>query len=393
MSAGKRPAVLHQDVQLQFRHESIDRNAPSGRLGICLTTDLTGNGLPDLIVGGMGKREQLFINGKRTSLPSLAGVKARFGMGDPTLYWYENTGTDWRRHTIADVPSIDVGCALGDVNGDGRLDLLVGQGLKHRGVYWVEQPEDPRERWTPRLLTERFEKYHDLAWADVDDDGEPELVGLSQTAETVFYYDVPADPTVEPWPDENCHIVAEGLRCEGVVVADVDGDGRTELLAGTSVFHRTDGGWVRESVLDGWDDVRVAVGDFDGDGGLEIVYAEGDSPTHGTHMARVAVVDGLDGEVTELADGLFCPHSLQVADFDGDGHLDIYVAEMSLGENADPKHILFRNRGDGSFDQQVIAHGIGTHQAQAVDVDGDGKIDIIGKSYSPAHHVDVWYNE
>ena len=379
---------------LSFRHETVDGDPPSDRLGSCQVADLTGNGRPDVIVGAYGPRENLFVKGARTSLPSLAGLKKRLGLADPTLYWYENTEAGWERHVMADLPYLDVGGTLGDVNGDGRLDVVVGQGLHHGGVYWVEQPENPRERWIPHLVTERFEKYHDLLWADVDDDGEPELVGLSQVAETIFYYDVPADPTVEPWPEENCHVVEDDLWCEGLAVADVDGDGRSELLAGTSVFHREDdGGWRRESVLDGWEDVRLAVADLDDDGEPEIVYSEGDSPHLGSHMGRVAVVDGLGGEVTVLAEDLFCPHSLQIADFDGDGRLDVYAAEMGLGRNDDPKHLVFRNNGDGTFERQLIARGVATHQAQAVDVDGDGRVDVVGKTYGDDLHVDVWYNE
>ena len=39
---------------MEFTHEVIDGSPPCGRLGICQPTDLTGNGRPDLIVGGMG---------------------------------------------------------------------------------------------------------------------------------------------------------------------------------------------------------------------------------------------------------------------------------------------------------------------------------------------------
>lgn len=392
MSGTSSSPSMSRSPALRFRHEVVDADAPSDRLGVCLTTDLTGNGLPDVIVGAYGPRENLFIRGAKTTLPSVAGLKKRLGLADPTLYWYENTGDGWERHVMADVPRLGVGGTLGDVDGDGRIDVVVGQGLHNSGVYWMEQPEDPRDRWTPHLVTDDFEKYHDLAWLDVDDDGEPELVGLSQESETVFYYDVPDDPTATPWPAADRTVVADDLRCEGLATADVDDDGRTELLAGTYVFHREDDGtWTRESVLEGWDDVRVAVGDLDGDGVPEIVYAEGDSPTHGTHMGRVAVVDGLS-EVTVLAEGLFCPHSLQIADFDGDGSLDVYVAEMGLGENDDPEHLVFRNRGDGTFERERVAHGVATHQAQAVDADGDGRIDVVGKTYGPETHVDVWYN-
>jgi hypothetical protein len=106
----------------------------------------------------------------------------------------------------------------------------------------------------------------------------------------------------------------------------------------------------------------------------------------------VAWFDPPDWESTFLAEDLFCPHSLQVADFDGDGYPDIFVGEMSLGENDQPTHYLFKNRGDGTFEKQTLAGGIPTHEAKAADFTGNGRIDIVGKSYTPDHHVDIWLN-
>ena len=83
----------------------------------------------------------------------------------------------------------------------------------------------------------------------------------------------------------------------------------------------------------------------------------------------------------------------QDADFDGNGSLDIYIAEMGLGENDETaQHVLFRNQGGGEFRETVVESGIPTHEAKAVDVNGDGHTDLIGKSFEPNAHVDVWYN-
>jgi hypothetical protein len=80
-------------------------------------------------------------------------------------------------------------------------------------------------------------------------------------------------------------------------------------------------------------------------------------------------------------------------DVNADGRLDIYVAEMGFGEHdAEAEHLLFRNQGNGRFEETVIERGVPTHEAKAVDIDGDGRIDIVGKSYEPNNHVDVWYN-
>lgn len=89
-------------------------------------------------------------------------------------------------------------------------------------------------------------------------------------------------------------------------------------------------------------------------------------------------------------DDLFCPHSLQLADFTGDGRLDIFVGEMELGENKSPTHSVYSNQG--TFEETVIARDRPTHEAKAVDMNGDGRMDIVGKSSGPSRHVDLWLN-
>ncbi|MFC5973895.1 FG-GAP repeat domain-containing protein [Halomarina salina] len=382
---------------LRFRHERVDDSPPVGLLSTCEPTDLTGNGRPDVIVSGLGARPELSVAGKRILVRELPGMEALFQRLETPVVWYENRGPgDWERHALTTDRDLhlDVGACLADIDGDGRTDFLVGQGYGRSDVYWFQQPEDPREEWRKFLVTDRFQKYHDLLVADVDDDGDEELIGLSQEAETVFYYDVPADPTVEPWPEANCHVVDEGVDLEGLWVGDIDGDGRSELVAGPHVYHRTDDGWEREVVADGWEKTRVAVADLDGDGEPELLLSEGDAPLYGTHPGRVGWFD-YDGETwTEhlLADELYCPHSLQVGDLTGDGHQDVLVGEMAHRHNDDPVLYAFVNRGDGTFDRQVVAEGVETHEAKLVDVDGDGHLDVVSKSYGPRKHVDVWYN-
>lgn len=379
---------------MQFRHERIDSNPPSGRLSFCLTEDLTGNGRDDVVVGAMGDPKNVSFLGRSVPLRAQKGIGDVIKRLECNLFWYENPG--WKRHEMADVTNLDVGAAFGDVTGDGRNDLVAGQGIGHTDLYWFERPSDPREKWEKRLITDGFEKYHDVAVADVDGDGENEVVGLSQESETVFYYDIPDRPRRTPWPDTHRHVVAEGIEVEGIQVADVDGDGRDELLAGPNVFRPTDGPderWRREQIAPDWKWTRTAVADVDGDGELEVLLAEGDRPYADGELGRVGWFDPPEWEPHVLGDEFFCPHTLQVADFTGDGLPDIYTAEMGLGENDRPVHYLFWNRGDGEFERKRLFRGIPTHEAKAVDLTGDGRTDIVGKSYTPTHHVDVWYNE
>jgi hypothetical protein len=379
---------------MEFRHERIDDSPPARRMSFCLLTDLTGNGRPDVLVGALGANRwvDLPVVGASVNLRDLPVTRSLVALAETNVFWYENPG--WERHDVARAPRLSVGGALGDLTGDGRVDLVAGQNLAN-DLYWFEQPPDPRDAWPRRLITDDFEKYHDVTVADVDDDGREEVVFLSQESAVVGYYEVPEDPRVEPWPSDERVILAENLDVEGVAVTDIDRDGRAELIAGTNVFHREDEVWERESVADGWGWTRVATADLDGDGQAEFVVTEGDVPYMTDRPARLGVFDPDAWDVTLLHDDLYNPHTLQVADFDGDGHPDIYVAEMGLEGYEQPAHRVFRNPGDGSlaFEERTVAQGIPTHEAKAADMTGDGRPDIVGKSYEPTTHVDIWYNE
>jgi hypothetical protein len=378
---------------MEFRHERIDEATPAGRMSFCLTEDLTGNGRPDVLVGALGVDRWVdlpVVNGS-VNLRELPVARSLVARTETNVFWYENPG--WERHEVARAPRLSVGGTLGDLTGNGRVDLVTGQNLS-TDLFWLEQPADPRGTWTRRLLTDDFEKYHDATVADIDDDGRDEVIFLSQESAVVGYYDIPGDPRQEPWPRVNRRILAENLDVEGVAVTDVDGDGQTELVAGANIFHRSGDEWTRESIAGGWDWTRVAVADLDGDGQQEIVLTEGDVPYAEDRPARLGVFDPPSWKITLLHDDLYNPHTVQTADFDGDGHTDIYVAEMGLGDYEDAAHYVFKNSGDSSlaFQKHEIECGIPTHEAKAVDLNGDGRPDIVGKGYADTH-VDIWYNE
>ncbi|MDS0300418.1 VCBS repeat-containing protein [Halogeometricum sp. S1BR25-6] len=377
---------------MKLQHRRLDDAPPSGQMSFCLTTDLTGNGRPDVLIGAFGGEYPVTIPilDKEIEMRLLPGSREAIHRREWNVFWYENPG--WERHDVARAPDLSVGGALGDITGNGSMDLVSGQNIRKHDLYWFEQPDDPRDEWTRRLITDDFEKFHDIVVADVDGDGENEVVCTSQRSELVFYYDVPEDPRREPWPVENRHIVYEGLNVEGLHVGDVDGDGAPEIVAGANVFHREDDGtWTREQIAEGWDWTRLVVDDIDGDGDDEIIITEGDLPYQEDRPARLGVFDPPNWDLTVVHDDLSNPHSLQVADLNGDGHKDIYVAEMRLEEGHTPRQFVFWNQGDGTFEEEVVVEDVATHEAKLVDLDGDGNLDIVGKSYTE-EHVDAWFN-
>jgi hypothetical protein len=80
---------------MQFRHERIDSDPVSTQLGFCLTTDLTGNGRQDVIVGGAGAgfpgRGKIY-EAEKKGYPTLRPLRSLVGFDQTTLFWYENPG-------------------------------------------------------------------------------------------------------------------------------------------------------------------------------------------------------------------------------------------------------------------------------------------------------------
>ncbi len=128
--------------------------------------------------------------------------------------------------------------------------------------------------------------------------------------------------------------------------------------------------------------------DYDGDGLLDIFVANGDvfDATQRKGPARCALYRNLGGlefaDVTEDAGLVFeawC-HGAQAVDFDGDGHTDLYVTIYRGGPNR-----FFRNRGDGTF-EDVSARWGGQDPGPSTtsaffDADGDGDLDLYVGNY------------
>tara|TARA_R110002096_G_scaffold316010_17_gene510442 strand:- start:7053 stop:11594 length:4542 start_codon:yes stop_codon:yes gene_type:complete len=160
--------------------------------------------------------------------------------------WYEQPaenpwGQPWKWRKDMALPHASVPILILDVNGDGRNDLIWGDGHNY-GLYWEEQllpKEDGTTVWEQHLIDKAFSQAHTMAWEDIDNDGQSELItgkryyahsgkdAGSEDEIVINYY---------KWnPDTSSFVKFEAHRGQAGVglqirVADLDADGWKEII-------------------------------------------------------------------------------------------------------------------------------------------------------------------
>ena len=332
----------------------------------------------------------------------------------PALVWYRRTDKGWDRYVIdKDFLTVEAGGAVYDIDGDGDPDLVFGGDWQSTEVWWWENPYPnfaPMVSWKRHLIKKSgATQHHDQTFGDFKGTGRPQLAFWNQGAKTIFLADIPADPRhTEPWP---CVAMFSGragergdqgkfLYAEGMAAADIDADGKIDLLAGNYWFKHT-GGTNFLPIQVGTIGGRIAAGKFKPGKYLQIVIAPGDGVGPLTwYECNGNPTNAIDWVGHELVDKMVHGHSVQVADIDGDGNLDIFAAEMakwtekrSDPDNPNAKAWIFYGDGQGNFRETEFSSGIGFHEARVADLDGDGDMDILDKPYNwDAPRVDVWLN-
>ena len=360
-------------------------------------------------------------------------------------------------HLVGDGFNYAYGISLGDMDGDGDLDIVAAD--TNVGLYWFEN--DGRGNFTRHVIHRQADEWLERhAWGDVDGDGRPELVFVDNLGGSVLYFDCQGDPRdAAAW--RRVYISTPGSLpgAYDVAVADFDGDGDLDVAASSWVkgnrfvwYENRQGEWVEHLIEDNIGETRTVVAvdmngdgrvdllgtasaanevmwyenpgdprtqpwkkhliarhqrpihahpvDMDGDGDWDIVLASGlEAATDADNPGEHAVVwyENLGGPGEDrwhkhiISDDLPFGFEAVAADLDGDGQMEVVATSWW----PDGMLALYKHRGDprGPWDRQILrAPWVHADTVLVVDLDRDGRLDLVAAAERGSNEVRWWRN-
>jgi hypothetical protein len=350
--------------------------------------DLDGDGIPDIVVG----------YGSTYDAGSQQGGAAAYHR-DGTKMWtvataaFSDGGNSWTHAPVYGTP------AIGDVDGDGKMEVVFGSFDHH--LYLVDGTTGAAKPGWPIDVGDTV--FSSAALYDIDGDGLPDIIIgtdnylVNGGCLRVLRYD---GSSVAGFP--KC---IDQTIISTPVVADLDGDGKPEIIHGTGAFYgppnfhplhqvyayHCDGttvtGW--PVAVDGQVGTTPAVADINGDGKLEVIVTDDNTGPSGTFHVYAFKGDGTLLWKTQPIDFSGSTLSLGepiIADVLGDSHLEILATTNSEVAVFDNNGNQLTQPGPPYTNQKVSFYTPTGPYVTVGDLEtnhADGKIEVVAVSGTP----------
>jgi hypothetical protein len=318
------------------------------------------------------------------------------------LVWFQ--APTWQKHvmltagaTVAD----NVTIAAHDIDRDGRLDVALGAGWTRQNtgtLQWVRQNAPGATPAWEVFPIGAEQSLHRIRWADVDGDRNLELIvaplqGKGSTAPNwdgpgarLLVFRTPANPRTDPWPME---VATEANHIQhNILTLNLDTDAQEEIITaskeGLHAMKRVAGTWSRTLIGEGAPG-EVKLGRVSGRRLLATV-----EPWHGKSIVIYGEQPGLWSR-TVIESELTGGHALGWADFDGDGS-----DELAAGWRDAPKPgvAIYAVDREGALKSKTLIDdgGMATEDLVVADLNGDKRPDIVASGRS-TRNVKIYWNE
>jgi Family of unknown function (DUF6298)/FG-GAP-like repeat len=311
--------------------------------------------------------------------------------GDTTVQVF--SAPAWRRSTLITFtgdyryPRAD-DFKLADIDGDGDVDVVtrLGKGPSDDGAgiaVWCENIGGG-SKFVQHLIGSSPEYVKDFVAKDFDRDGRPDIA-MRMDSRTQIWLQEPGGK----WTD----VLLKHPAHEGMEVGDLDGDGDPDIVlngywfetpdspaacraAANYKFHVIDKAWFSQTGDWTKNSCKVVMADIDGDGKNDVVFSDSERagfPVTWYRSTTPRVDTSWSKHPITVVD--FC-HNLQAADFNRDGKIDLLVGGMPKSQHRGLKLML--NDGMGTSWTELVIQTDGSYSAEIGDIDNDGDLDIVG---------------
>jgi hypothetical protein len=336
-----------------------------GNPATCAIGDLNGDGFPDLAVSAFDTGQIVEI----TAFPVSPGIIGFASMTSTTVQ-------------VDGAPSL---CAVGDVTGDGRNDVVACIATRATMVVVPQQADD-----TPGVPFQLDATGMPLrpALADANGDGRLDLFALSGFGDRINLWLARADGK----PAGSRNFDTGLLFSDYVTAADFDGDGFSDAAVGDNfdnhvAFLQNDGAGglhLTQTVELGRGVFNVRATDIDGDGKPDVLVPvdNGVKVLRNHSTPGNLAFDVLPGVGPDAFGAGTGPFGVTAADLDGDGLKDLAVVDYAGGT----LQVLHATAPFEFVAGDTIAIGGGPIDVAAADFTGDGIVDL---AVSRSTHADI----
>ena len=308
--------------------------------------------------------------------------------------------------------------SVGDIDGDGDLDIVIVKNLRGHLIWFENQLDESKHQlWPRRIITTKLPGAYDVTLADFDLDGDLDVAASSWVLGNQFaWFENKVSSSSGEWQK---HLIEHGIaETRTARVADFDNDGDLDFLgtarqAGQVIWYQNQLSaqgisWKKHLIDDRSPcPAHGNPADIDGDGDIDVVMALGfyyrpgsQNPAASQQQAHNQIVwyenssepNGGTWEKHVIGAEFDDAFEAVAGDLDGDGDLDVATTSWR-----NPGRVAwFENHGDprGQWTRHLLKNNWrSANQIIIADLNGDGRMDIVACAERGSNELRWWRNE